>query len=136
MPITGRVADILNERELVINRGRDSGVKEGTKFKVMEPERIVRDPETREELGKFSREKIRVKVVELHDRYSIGMTYETYTINVGGTGLNLTHFGGALSSIIPRQEVTRVRTLRTDGTTHFSPMQEDISTQSTLESKV
>jgi hypothetical protein len=117
MPITGRVADILNERELVINRGSEAGVKEGTRFKITEPERTVTDPDTGEPLGNFSREKIRVKVVELHPKYSIGMTYQTFVINVGGQLPSL-GFGP------PRQEVTRVRTLRVDSTGYPKPLDE------------
>ena len=36
MAIEGKVATILNERDLVINKGSSSGVAEGMKFGVME----------------------------------------------------------------------------------------------------
>ena len=37
MSIHGKVAVILNERDLVINKGRDDGVSEGMLFKVTQP---------------------------------------------------------------------------------------------------
>ena len=46
MLIEGKVAAIVNERELAINRGADVGVKEGMIFKVVEPELDVTDPDT------------------------------------------------------------------------------------------
>ena len=48
MAIEGQVATIVNERELVINRGSDSGVNEGMKFKVVGGELAIKDPETGE----------------------------------------------------------------------------------------
>ena len=79
MPIEGKVARILNERDLVINKGAEEGVKEGMKFRVTEPEIAIQDPDTQETLGTLSREKIRVSVVEVLPRFSVGKTYETYT---------------------------------------------------------
>jgi hypothetical protein len=78
MVIEGKIASILNERDLVINRGADDGVAEGMRFKVNEPEVRITDPDTGAELGTLEREKIRVKVIEVHPRFSIAKTYETY----------------------------------------------------------
>lgn len=109
MPIEGKVAAIVNERDLVINRGSDAGVEEGMKFGVIEGEVPVKDPDTGEILVKLKREKIRVKIVEVHSKYSIGKTYQTYRVNVGGYG-SIFDFNRLAT---PRQEVTRVRTIRT-----------------------
>ncbi len=126
MSIQGKVAAILNEREFIINKGEEAGVKPDMRFKVLEPERDLIDPDTGEPLGTFSREKIRVKIAEVELKYSVGRTYETYVINVGGDArpqpLNeiLRYFGRS----VPGQQVTRVRTLRGDSTTRLEPMDE------------
>jgi len=81
MAIEGKVARILNERDLAINKGSDSGVTTGMTFKVTEPEIAIQDPDTKETLGTLSREKIRVNIVAVEPKYSIGKTYETYVAN-------------------------------------------------------
>lgn len=78
MAIAGKVADILNERDLVINQGAESGVVEGMKFKVSEPEVAITDPDTQVVLGVLTREKIRVRVSEVYPRFAVAKTYETY----------------------------------------------------------
>ena len=125
MAIEGQVATIVNERELVINRGSDSGVNEGMKFKVVGGELAIKDPETGEPLGALAREKIRVRIVEVQPKYSIGKTYETYVVNVGGP---FPDFGDVFRRMAtPGNEVTRVRTLRRENTTSLEPMDEAAS---------
>lgn len=116
MAIEGKVAAILNERELVINRGADAGVKQDMRFKVMEPGVDIKDPDTGEPLGTIQREKIRVEVVEVHPKYSVGRTYETYVISVAGIGSDVVDAITRWSPLLGR-EVTRVRTLRTEQAT-------------------
>ena len=122
MAIEGKVAAIVNERDLVINRGSGAGVEEGMKFKVVEAELAIKDPDTGEALGTFDREKIRVRIVEVHPKYSIGKTYETYVVNVGGAFPDFADVFRRMAT--PRQEVTKVRTLRADDTTILEPMNE------------
>jgi hypothetical protein len=109
MSITGKVAAILNERELIINKGADHGIKEGMKFKVTEPELQIRDPDTQAPLGSLAREKIRVRIAEVQPKFSVARTFETYH----DRSLAAVRFGimNAMSG------VTRVRTLRTEGAT-------------------
>ena len=78
MAIAGKVAEILNERDLVINQGAENGVAEGMKFKVSEPEVAITDPDTKALLGVLTREKIRVRVSEVYPRFAVAKTYETY----------------------------------------------------------
>jgi hypothetical protein len=85
MAIDGKVAAILNDRELVINKGKNSGVKAGMIFGILE-EREIEDPDTKEELGSVEIVKIRVKVVDVKPKMSICRTYETYNFNLGGSG--------------------------------------------------
>ena len=83
--IIGRVATILNSRELVINKGSISGVKLGMKFKVLAEKPIeIFDPGTGEELGIVDREKIRVQAVDVQERLTVCKTYQTMTIGGGG----------------------------------------------------
>lgn len=123
MAIEGKVAGIINERDLIINRGSEAGVTERMKFKVTEPLQ-VKDPETGETLETFDREKIRVKIVEVKLKYAVGKTYETYVVNVGGVGFSSSDFDWLRRLSGPRQEVTRVRTLRADETINPAPMNE------------
>ena len=78
--IEGKVAKILNRRELVINRGTDDGVKQGMKFEVIDDFYEILDPDTNDSLGTFKRVKIRVKADEVHPRFAIARTYETYRV--------------------------------------------------------
>ena len=75
--IEGRVARILNERELVINRGSEHGVVLGMPFAVLAKESVdVTDPETGESLGALDRPKVRVQVTEVRERFAICETFE------------------------------------------------------------
>ncbi len=75
--LKGRVAQILNERELVINLGREKGVKPSMIFAVMAEQNPVeiRDPESGEVLDIIDREKVRVEATEVRDKISICKTY-------------------------------------------------------------
>ena len=78
--IEGKVAKILNSRELAINRGSDDGVLQGMKFEVIDDSDEILDPDTNDSLGTFKRVKIRVRAVEVYQRFSIARTYETYQV--------------------------------------------------------
>lgn len=83
MKLEGRVATILNARELVINIGCDMGVEEGQVFAVLADKPVeVRDPRTQEVLDSIDREKTRVKATEVRERITICRTYR----GVGGFG--------------------------------------------------
>ena len=68
--LEGKVVKLLNAREVVINLGRNSGVKCGMYFDVMDKdlENIV-DPDTGEELGSIDRVKKTLKVTEVGEKY-------------------------------------------------------------------
>lgn len=124
MAIEGKVAAILNERDLVVNKGSSAGVEEGMIFKVIEPDVSLKDPDTGESLGILEREKIRVKIVEVNPKYAVGKTYQTYVVNVGGIGLNVNWLA---KFVEPRQDITKVRTLRIDKSISLAPMNEEES---------
>ncbi len=82
--LQGRVAQILNERELVINIGEQNGVEEGMRFAVLAGSPVqIQDPETGEPLGWLDREKVRVEAIRVMERMSVCTTYETRV--VGGS---------------------------------------------------
>lgn len=87
--IEGRVAQVLNERELIINRGLAHGVSRGMKFEVLasEPLKVV-DPEDGTDLGEVDRAKVKVRASSVHDRFAICETYETTTIPGGAMNLD------------------------------------------------
>lgn len=77
--IEGQVASVLNDEQLVINRGAYHGVKEGMRFAVLAAESlIIKDPETGDTIDEVSREKVRVEVTEAREKSCICSTYETY----------------------------------------------------------
>ncbi|MCK4828677.1 hypothetical protein KA005_73785 [bacterium] len=120
--ITGKVAAIVNERELVINLGEKANIKIGMKFNVLDEPTVVKDPETKEELDVIRRVKIKVKIVEVRPKCAIARTYETYTVNEGGTFPSLTNL------FKPRRITTRVRTLRYDDSgLDYAPIDETSS---------
>ncbi len=127
MNIQGSVAAILNERELVLNRGADAGVTLGMRFKVLDHERSIMDPETKTLLTTLQREKIRVKVIEVGPSHSIANTYQTYT-EPQPADPNLVRWSNILGNALgARNHVTKVRTFRRDGTVSFSPIDESDS---------
>jgi hypothetical protein len=99
--LEGRVAQILNVKELVINIGTTHGVSLGMKFAILAETPIeVRDPATLEILDIIDREKVRVVASEVREKISICKTYRVKKIS-GGPGLDL----GFLDLMRPRQEI-------------------------------
>jgi len=111
-PIRGKVARILNSRDLVINVGSRDGVIVGTYFDVLDPKgEDIQDPDTGEVLGSVERPKVRVQVVKVQERLSVASTYKTRQVNVGGQGGDL---GGRLAELfMPPKYVTKYETLKT-----------------------
>jgi hypothetical protein len=113
--LRGQVANVLNEREVAINLGASQGIRPGMKFRILAKEpTLVTDPSTNEQLGEIDRVKANVKVTEVFERFSVARTYETYEVNVGGTGAPLFDLSSTFSVLVPRKVVTRVKTLRVD----------------------
>lgn len=85
--IRGSVAEILNSRELVINRGREHGVRDGMIFEVLAPQgEDITDPDTGETLGSVERPKVVVRVVQVEPRLAVARTFRSRRRNIGGTG--------------------------------------------------
>ena len=118
-PIRGRVAKILNSRELAMNIGTSHGVTIGMHFDVIdqEHENII-DPDTGESLGSLERPKVRVEVVSAQSQLSVGSTCKK-KVNVGGVGgppLSLAGLmpSGLSEALMPPKWVTKYETLKTE----------------------
>lgn len=74
--LEGRVAQILNERELVINIGSEAGVSKGMKFAVLaDTPREIIDPVTKESLGLLDQEKVKVQAKQVLPKMAVCRTY-------------------------------------------------------------
>ncbi len=113
-PIRGAVAALVNERELVINRGAQHGVVRGMKFRVLTQNDVeVIDPETGESLGNISRVKVRVEASAIQDNMTICRTYETIR---GGLG--------AMAAFQRQLNDPVYRTLKTNDSGFLPPISE------------
>ena len=114
-PIRGKVAQILNTRELVINLGSEDGIAPGMYFDVMDPKGIdIEDPDTEEVLGSIERPKVRVKISRVETRLSMASTYRSKKINIGGEGGSHSFSSSYLSQFLaPPKWVTKYETLKT-----------------------
>ena len=111
-PIRGKVARILNSREIAINVGSDHGVRLDMHFDIMDQElQDITDPDTGALLGSIERPKVRVKIVVVQHKLSLASTYKTKTVNVGGAGLGLS---GLSQALMPPKWITIPETLKTE----------------------
>jgi hypothetical protein len=110
--IRGKVARVLNSRELALNIRSEHGVREGMLFDVIDPkgEDIV-DPETGDIIGSLERAKVRVEVISAQNRLSVASTYKKERVNVGGVGIGTS----AINQLFLQAEyVTPYETLKTE----------------------
>ena len=77
MEIEGKVARILNSREIALNKGSSDGVTPGMKFNVQGLV-FISDPDSHVKLGEIMRPKIAVEVIEVEPQFSIARSFETY----------------------------------------------------------
>lgn len=109
--ITGVVAKIVSDREVILNRGSTHGIESGDFVIVIDPETTsVLDPESGEDLGGLKRIKAVLQVVEVADRLSLARTFRTRKVKVaGGYGS-----GGIVSMFSEPKYETQVETLELD----------------------
>lgn len=115
----GKVAAILNARELVINIGQEQGVTVGMKFKVLaETPFEVQDPDTGKTIGIVDREKVRVQTTDVQPNLAVCRTYKTRRTS----GL----FFPSVQDLMPvsREEV---ETLKADSSSLPPPLKEEES---------
>ena len=110
-PIEGKVARVLNTREIAINKGSIDGVEVDMYFDVMDTGYSdIKDPDTEQVLGSIERTKVRVQIIDVQDKLSVATTYRTKEEN---TGPNISALGLGLGSGSGWR--TRHETLRTGG---------------------
>ena len=121
--IRGKVARILNSRELALNIGSDHGVGLNMLFDVLDPgSDEILDPDTREIIGSVYRPKVRVKIIEVQNKISVARTYRSRKVNIGGKGFGLHAWTAAFA---PPEWVREYDTLRTDEATWESLDEKD-----------
>jgi len=111
--VEGKVAQVLNSREVALNVGSDKGVRVGMYFEILEPEDIE-DPDSGESLGSIDRPKVRVKVTHVQEKLSVAATYLKKRVNVGGIGLGTYPLGNFSRMLMPPKWITEYETLKTE----------------------
>ena len=116
--IHGKVAGVLNEREIAINVGTAKGVAVGMYFDVMPAEvKDIIDPDTDEVLGPIERAKVRVEIVHAQEKLSVATTFQTDQVNIGG------YLGPFARFLMPPKWIEKYETLRTQDK-GWSPLHE------------
>lgn len=100
MAVEGKVAKILGN-EIVINRGRREGVRQGMLFEVFAPEgEEVWDPDTGETLGTVEDIKAQAEVTEVKDRLAVARLQDSQSpfgaVNMGEMQENLQRIFGQM----------------------------------------
>ncbi len=102
MTVEGKVAKILGKGEIVLNRGRSHGVKQGMLFEVFAPEgEEVWDPDTGETLGTVEDVKAQAEVTEVKERLAVARLQNTMAspfgaVNMGEMQENLQRIFGQM----------------------------------------
>lgn len=74
MKVLGQIIRILDNRTVIINKGKEDGISGGTVFRILGgPEEIV-DPSSGENLGAVTVVKSRVRSQKVYDRFTIAGT--------------------------------------------------------------
>ncbi len=88
MAVEGKVAKILGKGEVVLNRGRTHGVRQGMVFEIFAPEgEEVWDPDTGETLGTVDDVKAKAEVTEVKEKLAIARFVDSQSpFGVAGFG--------------------------------------------------
>ena len=71
-PIRGKVAQILDSRQAVLNVGLSQNVAAGMVFKVVNPEgEQIRDPDSNQILGSVESPKVLIRVIDVQEKLSV-----------------------------------------------------------------
>ena len=106
--IEGKVAKIMDEYTVVINRGSEHGVEEDMRFVIYEPGDEIKDPDTDKSLGKFEHVKAKVEVTNVSEKFSTAKTYETHTMTMPALQEAIVRVTGqTMRNELPLDEKTR-----------------------------
>ncbi len=87
MAVEGKVAKILGKGEIVLNRGRSHGVKQGMVFEIFAPEgEEVWDPDTGETLGTVEDVKAKAEVTEVKEKLAVARIFDAAGSPFGAAG--------------------------------------------------
>ncbi len=87
MTVEGKVAKIMGKGEIVVNRGRQHGVRAGMLFEIFAPEgEEVWDPDTGETLGTVEDVKAKAEVTEVKEKLAVARLSDAGS-PFGGAGL-------------------------------------------------
>ncbi len=87
-PINGKVAKILNSREVALNVGIEQGVVSGMIFEILSGDGYeIVDPDTGDKLGSFTLPKTQVKVNRVDSKFSIAATFRSKRVDIGNARL-------------------------------------------------
>ena len=113
--IRGKVAGILSTRELALNIGSAHGVEVDMLFDVLNSaSKDIREPDTGEIIGSIYRTKVRVKIVEAQEKFSVARTFRSRHVNIGGRGRSI----NALASLFePPRWIREYETLKSEEAT-------------------
>lgn len=122
--VSGQVAKITSDRELIINRGASHNVSVGMIFRVNGDKIVVIDPESGEDIGNVAPVKVFVRVEEVGQKFAIARTFREKRLKVqdaveagpGYYSLKLGGLGGMFQPPAPAKWETRIETLRSDPT--------------------
>jgi len=106
--VSGKVAKILNSRELVLNIGSKHGVVNNMIFNVIDSAGLdITDPDSGDIIGSLRRVKLQVKVTYVEESLSIATTFKKKEIHVGGFGFAPDHLYGSEIARLFMQPSTR-----------------------------
>ena len=77
--IRGKVAQVLDDMELVFNIGMSDGVTVGMTFDILNTKQI-KDPDTSKVLGNITRPRISFQVFEVQEKFSVAFATEKQII--------------------------------------------------------
>ena len=108
-PIRGRVAQILDSRQVVLNVGSSQNVAVDMIFKVINPKgEEIRDPDTNRILGSVESPKLLIRVVQVQDHLSVATTSDANPAIVPRT------LGPFARALMPPRWVDQYETFGTD----------------------
>jgi hypothetical protein len=122
--IVGKVADIVDNRTVVLNVGSKKGVMLNMIFQLLDKDgRKIIDPDTHAVIGSLKLPKIQVRVTYVDEEYSIAETYVFEKVNVGG----INSLGSYSNLMAPPKYVKRYETFDIESAT-----KENISKEKSL----